>query len=128
MPVTEDRKVLYLYFDESGNLDFSEHGTRYFLMTCVACRRPFRLARVLAGFRYDCLEQGIALEKFHACEDTNPVRVGVYARIAGGAADLRAVTVAVDKTSLGEDQRTGAQLYPLAFGAVMSAISFASVS
>ena len=31
----------YLFLDEGGNFDFSPTGTRYFVMSSVAMRRPF---------------------------------------------------------------------------------------
>ena len=69
--------TLYLYLDESGNFDFSENGTDYFIMTGVAMRRPFECAKSLLSYKYDCIEAGAKIERFHACEDSDRVRTGV---------------------------------------------------
>jgi hypothetical protein len=34
-------KFLYIFLDESGNLDFSANGTRFFVFTGVVQERPF---------------------------------------------------------------------------------------
>lgn len=45
----------YLFLDESGNLDFSDRGTRYFVLTSVSMVRPFRMYDALDAYKYDCL-------------------------------------------------------------------------
>ena len=41
-------KCLYLYLDESGNLDFGTSRSKYFLMTCAVTTRPFTAAGKLS--------------------------------------------------------------------------------
>ena len=57
-----DAATVYLYIDEAGNLDFSEHGTRFFALTGVVMRRPFRHLSGLLDAKYDALEAGLDLE------------------------------------------------------------------
>lgn len=53
---------LYMYLDESGNLDFGRNGTPYFIMTCAVARRPFLACDSLRSYRYDLWEQGQDVE------------------------------------------------------------------
>ena len=36
-----DKKALYVFLDEGGNLDFSVNGTKYFTLTSIKKERPF---------------------------------------------------------------------------------------
>ena len=57
-----DAATMYLYIDEVGNLDFGEHGTRFFTLTGVVMRRPFRQLSGLPDAKLDALEAGLDLE------------------------------------------------------------------
>jgi len=64
------RKSLYLYLDEDGNYNFNESGSSYFIMTCVEMRRPFSEVHArLLDIKYDCIEIGLDLDRFHASDD-----------------------------------------------------------
>ena len=52
---------LYIFLDESGNLDFSDSGSRYFVLTSVSTRRPFPFSSALDDFKYDCLEGSVSV-------------------------------------------------------------------
>jgi hypothetical protein len=74
--------AVYLFFDESGNLDFSGKGTKFFAFGCLTTRNPGSLLHPLAALRYQLLEQGVDLECFHAAEDRQSVRNMVFAILA----------------------------------------------
>ena len=71
-------RCVYVFLDESGNLDFSAHGTRYFVLTSVSMERPFRAYGALDAYKYDCLECGLESEHFHCAEDNRHVRGKVF--------------------------------------------------
>ncbi len=50
---------VYIFLDESGNLDFSPSGSRYFVLTSVTMRRPFQANAELDAYKYDCIEYGL---------------------------------------------------------------------
>jgi hypothetical protein len=75
--VNNDR-YLYVFLDESGNLDFTNMGTRYFIIGSVTIERPFHPYGDLAELKYDLAEQGTALEYFHASENAQRVRNQVF--------------------------------------------------
>jgi len=67
-------RYLYIFLDESGNLDFSENGTRYFSLTSIAIELPFSLFSELIDLKYNLVEKGLDLEYFHASEDAQETR------------------------------------------------------
>lgn len=107
--------VLYLYIDESGNLDFSEKGTEWFIVTGVAMRRPFDAATSLLAYKYDCIEEGLDIERFHASEDVDAVRTGVYTRIGEHSKECKAYSAKVHKTALPKELKDPAKVYSIAF-------------
>ncbi|WP_420128497.1 DUF3800 domain-containing protein [Longimicrobium sp.] len=74
--------AVYLFFDESGNLDFSENGSRWFCFGSLTLRDPGPLTAAFARLRYAFLEQGLELECFHAAEDRQAVRNQVFSTLA----------------------------------------------
>jgi len=80
--------TLYLFIDESGNLDFSPNGTKYFVLTVLSARNPFEIGSPLLRLRYDLLPNyacGSSMEEqgyFHASEDTQNVRNNVFSIIS----------------------------------------------
>ena len=69
---------VYIFLDESGNLDFSARGTRYFVLTSVSMERPFPMYEALDAYKYDCLEYGLTTEYFHCANDNRHVRTRVF--------------------------------------------------
>jgi hypothetical protein len=67
-------RFLYIFLDESGNLDFSSNGTRYFQFAGVIQERPFESYKLLSELRYDLIEAGRDIQGFHATEDRQDVR------------------------------------------------------
>jgi hypothetical protein len=83
--------AVYLFFDESGNLDFSPNGSRYFCFGVLTLRDPGPLTVALTRLRYSLLAEGLELEYFHAAEDRQAVRDRVFdtlAEVGGFALDL----------------------------------------
>ena len=74
--------AVYLFFDESGNLDFSSNGSRHFCFGVLTLRDPGPLSAALTRLRYGMLAQGVELEYFHAAEDRQAVRDQVFATLA----------------------------------------------
>lgn len=70
-------QCLYIFLDEGGNLDFSTNGTRYFTISTITKIRPFALDSDLLALKYDLLEEGLDLERFHASEDKQPSEIDV---------------------------------------------------
>ncbi len=95
--MTDRKKYLYLFIDESGNFDFSPSGTKYFTLTCLSKYRPFRAAKELIYLKYDLIEEGLGIEYFHASEDHGKTRNKVFDIITDNLKDLRIDTVLIEK-------------------------------
>ena len=113
---------LYMYLDESGNLDFKESGTPYFMMTCAVSRRPFIAGDAMRELRYDLLESGKDIEKFHACEDDEEMRKGVYAILESSPTAYRVYTAYVDKKEVPEGERTPEAVYARIFALLVDEV------
>ena len=87
----------YVFLDESGNLDFSNRGTRYFALTAVALRRPFTMYEALDSYKHDCIEYGLPTEYFHCANDNRYIRGKVFDIISDHLDAMRISSLIVDK-------------------------------
>ncbi|NQU77392.1 DUF3800 domain-containing protein, partial [Candidatus Falkowbacteria bacterium] len=92
-----NEKILYLFVDESGNLDFSPKGTKYFTLSCLCTFSPVREREKLLGLRYHLLGEGADQEFFHATEDRQIVRNQVFDIIDSLVDDIGIYSVIVQK-------------------------------
>jgi hypothetical protein len=104
-----------MYFDEAGNFDFSPGGSKYFIMTAVVSRRPFAPHGELLDIKYDCLETGLDLDRFHATEDRQSVRDRVYDAITNWLDEIEIYSVIIQKNRTNPMLRDGRTLYLRAF-------------
>lgn len=111
LSVQDKSTTLYLYMDESGNFDFTSNGTKYFIMTCVVCRRPFTACHELMEAKYDCFEKGIDLKEFHAAEDNEDTRKTVYAIVENAKSQYSVYSIYIDKDGLTDDMKDPGRLY-----------------
>jgi hypothetical protein len=110
---------LYLFLDEGGNLDFSPSGTRYFTLTCLAKQRPFEAYKSLCDLKYDLVEQGIALDRFHATEDRQLVRNSVFEIIRSNLSEVRVDSIIVEKRKTGPSLQSVEKFYPRIFSCLL---------
>jgi hypothetical protein len=107
---------VYLFLDEGGNLDFSPNGTRFFTLTCLTKKRPFAAYRHLSDLKYDLIEQGIGIDRFHATEDRQHVRNQVFEIIRGHLDGVRVDSIIVEKKKTGPSLRCVEKFYPMMLG------------
>jgi hypothetical protein len=101
----------YYFFDESGNLDFSPNGSRYFFFGLLGTADPGFLTLALSDLRYQILAEGLDIECFHASDDRQAVRNRVFAclaRVGGFELDF----LVVDKRAVAEQWKDAALFYP----------------
>lgn len=87
---------LWVFIDESGNFDFSERGTRHFLMTAVATDDPGASATHLLRLKYEQMLRGSNQLDFHATHNSRGTRKRVLSLI-GDMSHIRSMTVVFDK-------------------------------
>lgn len=73
--------TLYIFLDESGNLDFSHTGTKNYVLAAVVTDNPLASSQELQDLKYDHLRNDIDTTHFHASEDKQAVRNDVIARL-----------------------------------------------
>jgi len=105
------RDTMYLSIGEAGNLDFGEHGTRFFALTGVVMRRPFRHLPALLDVKYVALQAGLDLEYFRASEDRQAVREQVLGGLEPHLGDLAAYAIVIDRRGLAAEMRRAERFY-----------------
>lgn len=98
-----ESQCLYVFLDEGRNLDFSSKG-------------PFSLDRALVSLRYDLLEEGLSLERFHASEDRQAVRNRVFGAIAKHLSEFRVDRLIVEKRKTEPPLQEQAKFYAAMLG------------
>lgn len=73
-----DRNTLFLFLDESGNLDFSPTGSRYWSLTACCTFHPSSSKTQFLDLLYSLADDGQGQECFHAAEDKQVVRDSVF--------------------------------------------------
>lgn len=70
--------TLYIFLDESGNLDFSRTGTAHYVLAAVTAIKPIESSTKMQQLKYSLLEAGTDTEYFHASEDKQVIRNKVF--------------------------------------------------
>ncbi len=95
--------TLYCFVDESGNLDFSPHGTKFYVLTLLSTTNPNEIATALSRLRYTLLPTSLvdtAYEEegyFHATEDQQALRDQVFATLVSLRQHIRVDAVIAQK-------------------------------
>ncbi|MEI8139029.1 MAG: DUF3800 domain-containing protein [bacterium] len=108
------RPCLYVFLDEGGNLDFSPSGTQYLSLSSISTVRPFFFDPPLIELRYDLIESGLDMPRFHAAEDRQVVRDQVFQSILAHNGQIHVDSIIVDKTQLPDGMKKVEHLYPVA--------------
>lgn len=112
---------LYIYLDESGNLDFSEGGTNYFLLSAVTTIQPLVSSNALQNLKYALLESGVDVEFFHASPDKQFVRDKVFS-VINTLRDININHIYVDKRTVPPNHHRPEIFYSLLGRALVSRI------
>ncbi len=97
---------LFVYVDESGNLDFSPGGTAWYYLTAVSTFEPsFGLLDWHAA-KVEAVRAGLNLEELHASEDRQWVRDRVFNLLGSGADVIRVDGIAAEKAKANPSVRT----------------------
>jgi hypothetical protein len=113
--------TLFLFFDESGNLDFSNTGTRFYTFGCLGTKQPSALLHPLADLRYELLAEGVELESFHASEDRQVVRDKVF-RILQTAEGFEFDSIIIDKRKVPPGLYPIEKFYPFFAGYLLNEV------
>ena len=117
--VLAKNRCLYVFLDEGGNLDFSSKGTRFFTLSAITQVRPFLMDSHLVNLKFDFIELGLDLQRFHAAEDRQAVRDRFFQVVAANLAEMRIDTIVVEKRKTGPALRPVEHFYPRMLGYVL---------
>lgn len=109
-------RYLYIFLDEAGNFDFSPGGTKYFILSAISKKRPFRAYQELTELKYNLVESGKDIEYFHASEDAQAVRDAVFSIIQRNLPGVRVDSLVVEKRKVGPALRPSEHFYPKMLG------------
>lgn len=109
-------KFLYIFLDESGNLDFSTKGTQFFLIGGIVQERPFEAHKALCDLRYDLIESGEDRHAFHATEDKQAVRDRVFTIIQQHLKTMTIDVLVVEKRKTHPKLQVESRFYPEMLG------------
>ncbi len=115
-------KILYIFLDEGGNLDFSSKGTGYFTISSITKIRPFRAFSELTALKYNLIERGISIEYFHASEDKQIVRNEVFGIINKHFVDSKIDSIIVEKRKAQPSIRDELRFFPEMLGNLLSSV------
>lgn len=74
--------TVYIFVDESGDMDFSKKGSKHYMFHFLVKKRPFSLHEYIANYRYQLLERSLDplngkrfnIEYFHAHNDNKYIK------------------------------------------------------
>jgi hypothetical protein len=112
-------RCLYIFLDEGGNLDFSTKGSKHFTLSAITQQRPFLMDAPLLNLKFDLIEFGLDLQRFHASEDRQAVRDRFFQIIASSLGSIRIDSIIVDKRKTGPGLRPVERFYPRMLGYVL---------
>jgi len=75
-------KITYIFIDESGDMNFTSTGSKYYIFNFLVKKRPFKLHEQLSNYRYELLEKNLDpslnrrlnIEYFHAHNDNKYIK------------------------------------------------------
>lgn len=103
--------TLHIALDESGDLNFSPSGSRYYIFAAAWTYDPAPFAHALTELRFSLLKQGHDLVAFHATEDRQAHRDAVV-DILAGTDHWRFAAIVVDKPKVHPTLREPEKFYP----------------
>lgn len=112
----------YVFLDESGDFNFGEQGSAYFIVTAVTMQRPTEMDAALAEYRYERLESGYDAEYFHCSRDTPEVRRRVFQIIAGHRDRMRIDYLVAEKATMDAAARPVVRFYPRMVGRLLDPV------
>jgi hypothetical protein len=91
-------RPIYVFIDESGNLDFSGRGTDHFVLSAFVTRDPISCGRALQELTYEFLGRGLEDQlPFHAVNNSVGTRGRVLDALCGADHHCHVHSIIADK-------------------------------
>lgn len=114
--IGREKHALYIFLDEGGDFNFTRTGTRFFTMTSIAKVRPFTVSEKLHSLKYDLLEDGLDIDRFHASEDKQHTRDKVFDILQKNLKNKVIDSLIVEKAKTGPALQDPTKFYPEMIG------------
>jgi hypothetical protein len=111
-------KTLYVFVDESGNFDFSDTGTRHFVLSAICTLEPTKCSTNIMKLKYGLLTLGFDLPYFHASENKQIIRDAFF-EVISKQRRLKARSFWVLKSKIENSKLSSQQMY-FELGAVLA--------
>ncbi len=104
----------YIFVDESGDMDFTQGGSKYYLFNFLVKKRPFKLHEHISSYRYELLEKNldplinsrINIEYFHANNDNKHIKNEMFNIISTfDNNDVKVYSYILEKEKVSPDKR-----------------------
>ena len=112
----------YVFLDESGDFDFGEQGSTYFVLAAVTMRRPVEIDSALSDYRYARLDAGWDTEYFHCAKDGAVVRRRVFEIIGAHLKQMEIDFLVVEKKRTDSVLRPAVLFYPTMVGRLLEEV------
>lgn len=112
-----DRRTLYVFLDESGDMVYSAKGSDHFVLSAVYTEEPCHSAAQLQDLKYELLAKGSLDLEFHATENTTGTRSRVSEKIRS-LPNIHVHTLWIDKRYTAPSLQDEVKLFSL-FGKAM---------
>ena len=110
---------LYIFLDEAGDFEFSQKGSKYFILTSVTTDNIMPLVIELYNLKHDLISNfKCGVEYFHAYKDSWPVRNRVFSLIEGSN-HFRVDVIVAEKAKTYPSLRPAYKFYPKLMGILL---------
>lgn len=89
MEKSTEPSTLFVFMDESGDLQFSKKGKQHFVLSAVYTDQPHELAAVMQELKYEQMKKGSEDLEFHATNNS----IGTRKRVIGSLCQLEGLRV-----------------------------------
>ena len=113
MTVDVEKRTLYVFMDESGNFDFTDNGSDYFLIAAYYTYAPSAMAASITALRYAMLAEGIEEIEFHATNNAQATRDRVFRVINGADPPVTACVFYLNKHKAHPSKHSGSAMMTL---------------
>ena len=80
----------YIFVDESGDMNFTQTGSKHYMFNFLVKKRPFKLHEYISNYRYELLEKNLDpligrrlnIEYFHAHNDNKHIKNALFELIS----------------------------------------------
>ena len=119
-------KPVFVFIDESGNFDFSEKGTRHFVLSAHITRTPIECGAGLSSLTYEFLAKGVVNQvPIHATQNSVSTRHLVVSRLCERTHHCHVLSVFVQKSNLEKGCQNDVAMYGISAVALVDRLTSA---